>query len=169
MERRKPNNLEMPAFKVCSVKTPSMWSMKSVRYYFYFVFLFLNFLRETLIANEIQVKKRYVSAKERKQMRRNSLLGEGEMKDDSVSEKQQKDKKAPIENQVIKNVRGTIGKLKKMKAKYGDQSDEERQLRMKLLGVLLFHFLLVFIFGKSNTNILLFIERIVVIGSACCW
>ena len=46
-------------------------------------------------------------------------------------------------------VRGKKGKMKKRKAKYADQSDDERELRMSILGV---HYFFIFPSSSSTTE-----------------
>lgn len=91
-------------------------------------------------------KRAYVTAKQRRDMKKGKLpkstdAENGEEVDDG-------DEPAPAPKEVEKKVpkakgmpapapvpRGKKGKLKKIKEKYADQDDEERQLRMEILKV----------------------------------
>lgn len=84
--------------------------------------------------------KKRMSAKERRDLKKGKAPGgaKDQQPNDDKGKKQQpkgKDnngKKA--QSEAPKNVRGKKGKLKKMKKKYADQDDDDRRLRMELLG-----------------------------------
>ncbi|KAI9257286.1 hypothetical protein BDA99DRAFT_441428 [Phascolomyces articulosus] len=84
--------------------------------------------------NKTVIKAQSIIAKERRQMKKGKSTGGTGTND---SNKQAKSNKAsaskePVPQQI--QARGKRGKAKKIKQKYGDQDDEERQLRMELLG-----------------------------------
>jgi hypothetical protein len=83
--------------------------------------------------------KKFITAKERRMMKKSNLT---EITDE-IKEKQQKQKQAkptqtpakPKETVPPAATRGRKGKAKKIKDKYADQDEEERQLRMELIAV----------------------------------
>jgi predicted ATP-dependent protease len=88
------------------------------------------------------VKKATISAKERRDMKKgNKVTVDNPSLTDNIAPSQQKPTKKPANNksnepkQQPKSTRGRKGKSKKIKEKYGDQDEEERQLRMEILGV----------------------------------
>ncbi|RUS19637.1 hypothetical protein BC937DRAFT_87163 [Endogone sp. FLAS-F59071] len=90
--------------------------------------------------NENTQSKKYLSAKERRELKKKKEGNAGggeetadqEERADSPKTGSAKDKdKKPASPQLT---RGKKGKIKKMKDKYAEQDDEERELRMELLG-----------------------------------
>lgn len=81
--------------------------------------------------------KKFITAKERRLMKKNNLTEvTEEIKQQQQKQKQVKQKQAPAKPKVIAPsapTRGRKGKAKKIKEKYGDQDEEEKQLRMELL------------------------------------
>lgn len=87
-----------------------------------------------------------ISAKERRDMKKGNKGTPGSGSNtpplvDSTVTPQQKPGKKPTSNksnepkQQPTSTRGRKGKSKKIKEKYGDQDEEEKQLRMEILGV----------------------------------
>lgn len=91
--------------------------------------------------------KKFITAKERRLMKKNNvteitdeikkqqqLQQQQQAKQNQAKQKQQ----TPVKPKVVAppvSTRGRKGKAKKMKDKYADQDEEERQLRMELLAV----------------------------------
>ncbi|KAF7728253.1 hypothetical protein EC973_006534 [Apophysomyces ossiformis] len=83
------------------------------------------------------VRKKFITAKERRQMKKGVLTATSSTSTANVEdskEKQSKKKKETESKQIQAQARGRKGKVKKIKEKYADQDEEERQLRMELLG-----------------------------------
>ncbi|KAF1336097.1 Nuclear export mediator factor, partial [Globisporangium splendens] len=83
--------------------------------------------------------KKRLSAKERRDLKKGKLPGAlSQAPADASNNKAAPKEKTPAAssktNDTAKNVRGKKGKLKKLKKKYADQDDEDRRLRMELLG-----------------------------------
>lgn len=79
--------------------------------------------------------KKRLTAKERRDLKKGKAPGEPkETSNDNNKSQEQKSKNQTPANDSQKNVRGKKGKLKKMKKKYADQDEDDRQLRMGLLG-----------------------------------
>lgn len=95
-------------------------------------------------SDKAQAKKRFITAKERRLMKKQNateVTEEIRLKQQKQQQKQQNNGKqkqqAPAKPSVItppSSTRGRKGKAKKIKEKYADQDEEERQLRMELLG-----------------------------------
>ncbi|KAK4518124.1 uncharacterized protein ATC70_001475 [Mucor velutinosus] len=88
--------------------------------------------------------KKFITAKERRLMKKNNLTEitdaikeQQQLQQQQAKQKQAKPKQAPAKPKAIAappaSTRGKKGKAKKMKDKYADQDEEERQLRMELL------------------------------------
>lgn len=87
--------------------------------------------------------KKFITAKERRLMKKNNLteitdaIKEQQQQQQQAKPKQAKPKQAPAKPKTVvappASTRGKKGKAKKMKDKYADQDEEERQLRMELL------------------------------------
>uniref|UniRef100_K3WCD0 Ribosome quality control complex subunit 2 n=1 Tax=Globisporangium ultimum (strain ATCC 200006 / CBS 805.95 / DAOM BR144) TaxID=431595 RepID=K3WCD0_GLOUD len=84
--------------------------------------------------------KKRLSAKERRDLKKGKLPGTlapvpADASGNKASALKEKTAAASSKaNDAAKNVRGKKGKLKKLKKKYADQDDEDRRLRMELLG-----------------------------------
>ncbi|CEI88036.1 hypothetical protein RMCBS344292_02437 [Rhizopus microsporus] len=95
-------------------------------------------------SDKAQAKKRFITAKERRLMKKQNateITEEIRLKQQKQQQKQQNNGKqkqqAPAKPSVTtppSSTRGRKGKAKKIKEKYADQDEEERQLRMELLG-----------------------------------
>ncbi|KAI7860665.1 hypothetical protein BDC45DRAFT_429820 [Circinella umbellata] len=79
-----------------------------------------------------KTNKQIISAKERRQMKKGKSAGESSTTKQTKANKASVPKEAPTQQQ--SQTRGKRSKAKKIKQKYGDQDEEERQLRMELLG-----------------------------------
>ncbi|KAG0171134.1 hypothetical protein DFQ28_003900 [Apophysomyces sp. BC1034] len=82
-------------------------------------------------------KKRFITAKERRQLKKGpSADGESKPANSETTHKGKKSEKSNEKDikQIPVPTRGRKGKAKKIKEKYADQDEEERQLRMELLG-----------------------------------
>lgn len=90
--------------------------------------------------------KKFITAKERRLMKKNNLTEitdaikeQHQLQQQQAKQKQAKQKQAPAKPKTVAappvSTRGKKGKAKKMKDKYADQDEEERQLRMELLAV----------------------------------
>lgn len=90
--------------------------------------------------------KKFITAKERRLMKKNNVTEitdeikeQQQLQQQQAKQKQAKQKQqAPVKPKVVAppvSTRGRKGKAKKMKDKYADQDEEERQLRMELLAV----------------------------------
>ncbi|GAN03148.1 nuclear export mediator factor NEMF-like [Mucor ambiguus] len=88
--------------------------------------------------------KKFITAKERRLMKKNNLTEitdaikeQQQLQQQQAKQKQTKPKQAPAKPKTVAappaSTRGKKGKAKKMKDKYADQDEEERQLRMELL------------------------------------
>ncbi|CAO0793809.1 unnamed protein product [Mucor circinelloides] len=88
--------------------------------------------------------KKFITAKERRLMKKNNLTEitdaikeQQQLQQQQAKQKQAKQKQAPAKLKTVAappvSTRGKKGKAKKMKDKYADQDEEERQLRMELL------------------------------------
>jgi hypothetical protein len=91
---------------------------------------------KTEVSQSVQpTTKRYLSAKQRRNLKKGKPI-----QDDSDEESEIDEVTTSVSEMSIKtpkqtpNVRGKKGKMKKIKAKYAEQSDEERELARKLLG-----------------------------------
>ncbi|KAI8884094.1 hypothetical protein K501DRAFT_294252 [Backusella circina FSU 941] len=87
--------------------------------------------------------KKFISAKERRLMKKNNVTElTDEIRAEHAKQKQAQKQKQSQKQQQAKpkevvppaSTRGRKGKAKKIKDKYGDQDDEERQIRMEILG-----------------------------------
>ena len=90
--------------------------------------------------------KKFITAKERRLMKKNNVteitdeikkqqqLQQQQAKQNQAKQKQQTPAKPKVVAPPV-STRGRKGKAKKMKDKYADQDEEERQLRMELLAV----------------------------------
>jgi len=80
-----------------------------------------------------KIRKKRVTAKEKRQIKK----GTAEEPQQSALPKETKGPKEPKEKEDSQKhlPRGKKGKLKKMKEKYGDQDEEERNLKMEIRGV----------------------------------
>ncbi|CAO3640297.1 unnamed protein product [Cunninghamella blakesleeana] len=90
---------------------------------------------QTEPADQQSKSKKAISAKERRDMKKGNK-GSGASTpttNEPTSKKNQSSKNKPKETNQAP-ARGRKGKAKKIKEKYGDQDEEERQLRMELLG-----------------------------------
>ncbi|KAL0145622.1 fibronectin-binding protein A N-terminus-domain-containing protein [Mucor lusitanicus] len=87
--------------------------------------------------------KKFITAKERRLMKKNNLTEitdaikeQQQLQQQQAKQKQAKPKQAPAKPKTVvappASTRGKKGKAKKMKDKYADQDEEERQLRMEL-------------------------------------
>ncbi|CEG84016.1 hypothetical protein RMATCC62417_17873 [Rhizopus microsporus] len=95
-------------------------------------------------SEKAQAKKRFITAKERRLMKKQNateITEEIRLKQQKQQQKQQNNGKQKQQTPAKPNVttppsstRGRKGKAKKIKEKYADQDEEERQLRMELLG-----------------------------------
>ncbi|ORE08811.1 hypothetical protein BCV72DRAFT_224377 [Rhizopus microsporus var. microsporus] len=95
-------------------------------------------------SDKAQAKKRFITAKERRLMKKQNateITEEIRLKQQKQQQKQQNNGKQKQQTPAKPNVttppsstRGRKGKAKKIKEKYADQDEEERQLRMELLG-----------------------------------
>lgn len=85
--------------------------------------------------------KKFITAKERRMMKKENateITEEIKAKQQKQKQNKQKQQQAPAKPNVTAPPalsRGRKGKAKKIKDKYADQDEEERQLRMELLGV----------------------------------
>ncbi|CAM0135522.1 hypothetical protein VKS41_005168 [Umbelopsis sp. WA50703] len=83
-------------------------------------------------------RKSYITAKQRRMLKKGKALDDTEvLSTDDKQTPKPSNKKINKENEAPKPVtpsRGKKGKSKKIKEKYADQDDEERELRMELLG-----------------------------------
>ncbi|KAK9767340.1 hypothetical protein K7432_002958 [Basidiobolus ranarum] len=94
-------------------------------------------------SEEIGEKKKYMSAKERRELKKKKLEGAPSTPEPSeetvkvertTQKKSEKQKQAQPVQPAPPTTRGKKGKMKKMKEKYADQDDEERELKMAILG-----------------------------------
>jgi hypothetical protein len=95
---------------------------------------------KALVGKDSGPARKYVSAKQRRRMKKGSGGPSAEMNADDSDEgssnndlQSKSDKKQQQQQQPVKQVRGKKGKLKRLE-RYKDQDEEERQLRMQLLG-----------------------------------
>ncbi|XP_062863885.1 ribosome quality control complex subunit NEMF-like [Trichomycterus rosablanca] len=84
--------------------------------------------------------KKYISAKQRREMKKRQRLDSNEQQEEPEPKKEE-NQASSVTNQSSKNAgstqplkRGQKNKLKKIKDKYKDQDEEDRELMMKLLG-----------------------------------
>ncbi|CAO3590807.1 unnamed protein product [Absidia cylindrospora] len=101
---------------------------------------------EKQAADKPRIKKTMISAKERRDMKKGNKATPGSGSNtpplaNSTTTPQQKPAKKPTNNKPTEpkqqqptSTRGRKGKSKKIKEKYGEQDEEERQLRMEILG-----------------------------------
>ncbi|KAH8552205.1 hypothetical protein BGW37DRAFT_424420 [Umbelopsis sp. PMI_123] len=96
------------------------------------------FNKEETSQQEAETRKSYITAKQRRMMKKGKTLEEINQvaaDSDSNDTKQDNRKEESKKTQsVIAPSRGKKGKSKKIKEKYADQDEEERELRMELLG-----------------------------------
>jgi hypothetical protein len=92
---------------------------------------------QQILEHSSVTSKRYLSVKQRRDLKKGKSLEPRVLEEGS--EASDLDEVSPLaeptpKSKVVPKIRGKRGKLKKMKERYADQSDEERELAQKILG-----------------------------------